>query len=132
MNEEIHTMHEGAFPQIFRNARALRKKMTPSEKIIWNDLLKSKKMLGFKFRRQHAFNRYILDFYCHELKLSIEVDGEIHNDKNQMEYDECRTNQLKEFGITEIRFKNTQVMNDIEKVEQEIINVITQIKINEK
>ena len=132
MNEEIHTMHEGAFPQIFRNARALRKKMTPSEKIIWNDLLKSKKMLGFKFRRQHAFNRYILDFYCHELKLSIEVDGEIHNDKNQMEYDECRTNQLKEFGITEIRFKNTQVMNDIEKVELKIINVITQIKINEK
>ena len=132
MNELLHTMHEGAFPQIFRNARALRKNMTFAEKKIWNELLKNKKMLGFKFRRQHAFNRYILDFYCHELKLSIEIDGEIHEEKNQMEYDECRTNHLKEFGITEIRFKNLQVLNDIKKVKQSIITFIAEIKLDEK
>ena len=132
MNEEKHTMHEGAFPQIFRNARALRKNMTPAEKIIWNELLRNKKMHGYKFRRQHAFNRYILDFYCYELKLSIEVYGEIHEDKTQKEFDECRTNHLKEFGINEIRFKNKQIMNDIGNVKHTIIKVINDIRINEK
>jgi very-short-patch-repair endonuclease len=54
-------MHEGAYPQIFRNARTLRKTMTISEKALWMEVLSNKKMLGYKFRRQYAFNSYIID-----------------------------------------------------------------------
>jgi very-short-patch-repair endonuclease len=128
MSDEKHTMHEGAFPQIFRNARALRKTMTLAEKILWMELLSNKKMLGYKFRRQHAFNRYILDFYCHELKLSIELDGEIHEDRIQKEYDEMRTEHLIEFGITELRFKNSEIMGNIDEVKRSIMETIQKMK----
>jgi very-short-patch-repair endonuclease len=128
MSDEKHTMHEGAFPQIFRNARALRKSTTLVEKILWTELLSNKKMLGYKFRRQHAFNRYILDFYCHELKLSLEIDGEIHDDRIQKEYDQMRTEHLIEFGITELRFKNSEVMGNIDEVKRIIMETIQKMK----
>ena len=66
-------MHYGAHPFIFQKAEELRNKMTPSEEIIWNFLRKSN--LGFKFRRQHPILMYVDDFYCHKLKLIIEIDG---------------------------------------------------------
>jgi very-short-patch-repair endonuclease len=59
----------------------------------------------YKFSRQHAFKRYIIDFYCHELKLCIELDGEIHEVKAQKEYDEMRTQHLLEFGLEELRYQ---------------------------
>jgi very-short-patch-repair endonuclease len=106
MSDEKHSMNEGAYPQIFRNARTLRKRMTISEKALWMEVLSNKKMLGYKFRRQHAFNRYIIDFYCHELKLCIELDGE-------KEYDEMRTQHLSEFGLEEFRYQNSEVLINI-------------------
>jgi very-short-patch-repair endonuclease len=65
-------MHAGASPNIFRKAEMLRSKMTIYETKIWRFL--SKKPLGFKFRRQHPFGIYVLDFYCHSKRLSIEID----------------------------------------------------------
>ena len=75
-----------------------------------------KKLDGIKFRRQHPINRYILDFYCHITKLSIEVDGQYHMTKSQKTYDEDRAKNLKAPGITEIRFTNEEITSNLSKV----------------
>lgn len=73
---KISGMHDGAAPSVFKNAERLRENMTEPELKLW-DYLKTKPM-GFKFRRQHPIAGYVLDFYCHKLRLSIELDGEYH------------------------------------------------------
>jgi very-short-patch-repair endonuclease len=124
MKNETRTMHEGANPQIFRNAKSLRKSTTLAEQMLWHEVLRNKQLLGYKFRRQHPFNRYILDFYCHQLKLSIELDGKIHDKKTQKAYNEMRTHHLEEFGLFELRFKNSEVFKNIESVRQTIEKTI--------
>jgi imidazole glycerol-phosphate synthase subunit HisF len=69
-------MFSGADKLLFEKAAALRSRQTFAEELLWNYL--RTKPLGFKFRRQHSFSNYILDFYCHALNLVIEVDGSIH------------------------------------------------------
>ena len=113
-------MHDGAIPQIFRNAARLRRNMTEPEKVLWEYL--RKKPLGFKFRRQHPIKSYVLDFYCHKKRLSIEVDGDYHLASYQNEKDKDRTAYLHEVGITEIRFKNVEVMKELSKVTFKIEN----------
>jgi very-short-patch-repair endonuclease len=103
-----------------RIAADLRHSMTNSEKLLW-DKLRNRQLLGFKFRRQHPFNEIILDFYCHETRLLIEVDGNVHKDHHQKERDKERTMILKNFGVYEQRFTNWEVENQIE-------NVINRIK----
>jgi very-short-patch-repair endonuclease len=111
---KISGMHDGATPSVFRNAAKLRASMTETEIIIW-DYLKTKPM-GFKFRRQHPISGYVLDFYCHKLILSIEIDGGYHLQKEQKEKDLERTNYLKRLEISEMRFTNDQVLNDYETI----------------
>ncbi len=111
---KISGMHDGATPKVFRNAVKLRENMTELEKKIW-DYLKTKPM-GFKFRRQHPIAGYVLDFYCHGLRLSIEVDGGYHIKKEQIEKDLERTDYLKNLGVSELRFTNEQVLNNYEAV----------------
>ena len=77
--------------------------MTPEEKLLWEFL--SIKPLGYKFRRQHPFGIYILDFYCHRNRLSLEIDGKSHDLKSQKEYNLERTKFIEEFGIVEMRFQ---------------------------
>lgn len=107
-------MHDKANPIIFKNAARLRDNMTDTEKLLWEKL--RLKPLGFKFRRQHPISHYILDFYCHKLKLSIEIDGGYHLPKEQQLKDKERTETINELGIKEVRFTNSQVTNDIENV----------------
>ncbi|MBA4301930.1 Very-short-patch-repair endonuclease [Algoriphagus alkaliphilus] len=109
----------GASPEIHRRAKELRKQMTPAEKILW-ELLKEKSLGGYKFRRQHPINKFIADFYCHELGLVIELDGSVHDSLDQTEYDSGRTYELEELGLKVIRFKNDQVINELFKVLEEI------------
>ena len=111
---KISGMHDGATPSVFRNAAKLRASMTETEIIIW-DYLKTKPM-GFKFRRQHPISGYVLDFYCHKLILSIEIDGGYHLQKEQKEKDLERTNYLKKLKISEMRYTNDQVLNDYETI----------------
>ena len=66
-----------AKPDIYKKAKELRKSMTVAEELLWNRL-KNNKLGGLKFRRQHPLDIFIADFYCHKLKLVIEIDGEIH------------------------------------------------------
>ncbi|MCE7997127.1 MAG: endonuclease domain-containing protein [Roseivirga sp.] len=107
-------MHAGASARIFQLARKLRDNMTIPEKRLW-EFLKSRPN-GFKFRRQHPCGEYILDFYCHEKRLSIEVDGESHNKANQVEKDATRTDFLRQIGIKELRFQNEDVLNQLERI----------------
>jgi very-short-patch-repair endonuclease len=117
-------MFFGASRNIFENASALRKNMTESEKILWKEL-KDRKVFRTKFRRQHPIDIFIVDFYCHELKIAIEVDGEIHMNKNVIEYDDGRTHDLEKLGITILRFTNSQILNDIKNVKTQILQAIS-------
>jgi very-short-patch-repair endonuclease len=102
---------------IIELARDLRKNPTPAERILWEES-KEKKLEGFKFRNQHPVYRYILDFFCHEKRLAIEVDGDIH--KKRSDYDEFRDEFLKSMGITTLRFQNKDVIDSILGVLQTI------------
>ena len=113
-------MWKGATPLNFINAKALRKKMTNAEKILWHKI-RSKKLNGYKFRRQHPVQRFIADFYCHELKLIIEVDGAYHKQNHQKEYDKNREEILRFQGIEIIRFSNEEVFRDLQGVLQKIL-----------
>ena len=102
-------------------ARQMRTEPTLAEKQLWQRL-KNKQLLGFKFRRQQVIDRFIVDFYCHEVKLVIEVDGEIHN-YTQVE-DAIRQEFLESLGLRIVRFKNEDVLLRIEGVLEKIGRVI--------
>ena len=90
----------------------LRSKPTPSENILWQQLRNNR--LGFRFKRQYSIMNYVVDFYCHKAKLAIELDGEIHNQRK--DYDEYRTRYLKAYGMSEIRFTNKDIMDNLSVV----------------
>lgn len=112
-------IYHGAKAKTLRKAHDLRMCMTGSEKILWQNL-RNKKVLDYKFRRQHAISQFIADFYCHEARLVIEVDGGYHNNPDQQEYDKGRTAELENLGIKVLRFTNKDVETDISKVITEI------------
>ncbi len=84
VNTTERQMFYGATPLIFERANQLRKNQTESEKFLW-EILKNKQMLGLRFKRQHPIDKFIADFYCHSLKLVIEVDGKIHFNPEKIE-----------------------------------------------
>ncbi|MBN3036555.1 MAG: endonuclease domain-containing protein [Bacteroidales bacterium] len=112
-------MFFGAKPKTFEKARALRFDMTEAERILWKRLRKNQ-MMGFRFKRQHPIGQFIVDFYCHKARLVIEIDGGIHLNRNQKEYDKERTYELENFGLKVLRFKNDLVYQDPDKVVNEI------------
>lgn len=120
-------MHCGASPIIFERARVLRASMTHSENRLWSEV-KEKKILGLKFRRQHPISSFILDFYCHELKLAMEVDGGYHYGEEQKVLDTERSDQLRALGITIIRFSNERVDEELQEVLEEIRSVVNRIR----
>jgi very-short-patch-repair endonuclease len=111
-NTSTHIYHYGAKPEIFDRAQQLRKRMTEAEQKLWK-MLRNRRFEGLKFRRQHPINRFVVDFYCHQKLLVVEVDGGIHNDADVKEHDEGREEELKNFGLTIVRFTNEEVLNDI-------------------
>jgi len=119
MEDYKDKLFKGANHKLFEFSKVLRKAGTDSEDILWQSL-RRRNLHGFKFRRQHPLDKYIADFYCHEAKLVIEIDGEIHNQVEIQEYDKNRSYELEEFGITVVRFTNDEVNNNLEMV----LNVI--------
>ena len=111
----IENLHQSATPSTFQNAHDLRHNETNAEKKLWQ-LIRNRQINGRKFRRQHAIANYVLDFYCHECKLAIELDGSIHDLKENKQYDAARTNVLNELQITVLRFRNEEVMKEVESV----------------
>ena len=106
------TMFYNAKPTIFERAKLLRANMTEAELKLWSYLRNNK--LGVRFKAQHPIDLFIADFYCHQVKLVVEVDGSIHN--LQADYDEGRTEEIERFGIVVIRFANDEVIHHIDKV----------------
>ena len=107
--------HFNSKASTFEKAKALRQRETKEEKILWKKL-RNRNFKNLKFRRQHPIENYIVDFYCHELKLVIEVDGGIHNTLETEIYDKERGDILEELGLTVIRFKNEDVNNNLLEV----------------
>jgi len=107
-----------------RKARELRKNLTKYECILWNSLRK-RKLSGKHFRRQHPYGIYILDFYCFEAQLVIEIDGMIHLKKS--EYDKVRTEYLESSGLKVIRFKNEDIEERFEWVLKQIDCYLTKL-----
>ena len=113
----------GASAKTLQKAKELRKSMTPAERKLWT-VLQNKQLDGYKFRRQHPIYKYIADFYCHELSLVIELDGGVHEGLEQKEHDLNRDQVIQEFGIRIIRFKNNEVIGDMEDVIRKIKEIL--------
>lgn len=118
-------MFYNAKPIIFERAKAMRENMTSAEKVVW-ELLRSNKMLALRFKAQHPIDIFIADFYCHQLKLVIEIDGGIHKSSDQMEYDIGREAELDRFGIRVFRFTNEEVEANINHIKNEIERICIQ------
>ncbi|MEH2425555.1 MAG: endonuclease domain-containing protein [Nostoc sp.] len=109
-------------PKLVERAKELRKNMAPAEKKLWNNYLKN---LKFRFLRQRPIHNFIVDFYCANLKLVIEVDGDSHFTDEGKDYDAERTAILEGYRLKVIRFTNDDVLNNFEGVCQQIEEVIT-------
>ncbi len=99
--------------------KKLRNNPTQAEAFLWGHL-KSGQLEGRKFRRQASIKNFIIDFYCPEEKIAIEIDGDYHFDEKVMKDDEKRTRQIEEEAIKVIRFENQEVLLNLEKVLREI------------
>jgi very-short-patch-repair endonuclease len=108
-------LHNGAKVSTLEYARQLRARTTEAEQKLWS-LLRNRQLKRRKFRRQHAIANYVVDFYCSECNLAIELDGNVHKEQAARDYDKSRTALLIELGITVLRFWNEEVMSDVERV----------------
>lgn len=108
---------------LLKAARALRGSMTDAEQLLWH-CLRRKQLGGFRFRRQHPIERFVLDFYCCETKLAIELDGGQHNEPDTKARDLERTDFLASQGIQVLRFWNNEVFINLEGVLQKIYDVL--------
>ena len=114
-------------------ARENRKSPTMAERKMWDEILSRKSLTRYKFLRQKPIDTFIVDFYCSSLQLVIEIDGDIHNEKE--EYDDARTKKLQTYNLQVIRYTNNAVLHDIESVSADLINrikEITEISLNKK
>ena len=100
-------------PKLKEYARELRNNSTFTEILMWN-FLKKKHLLGYDFDRQRPIGNQIVDFYCKDLMLAIEIDGESHYGNE--EKDKLRDKRLNELGVTVLRFDDLEVRHDTEKV----------------
>ena len=108
-------------PKLKEFARKLRNDSTFTEIIMWN-YLKGKQMKGYDFDRQKPIDNYIVDFYCKELQLAIEIDGESHY--GNPERDKKKDKSLNELGVTVLRFDDMDVRHRLDKVLEKIENWI--------
>ncbi|KKR41866.1 hypothetical protein A2356_03750 [Candidatus Nomurabacteria bacterium RIFOXYB1_FULL_39_16] len=107
-------------------ARELRKETTKAEKLFWDEILKSKKFVNFKFTRQKPLDHFIVDFYCAKLCFAVEIDGEIHD--FQKIRDKERDSLLKQkFGLQIIRYTNKEVLTNTEKVIDDLTKKIQRV-----
>ena len=96
-------------------ARKLRKNMTLSEVLLWNHL-KRRQMCGLQFNRQRPIDNYIVDFYCKDLQLAIEIDGSSHYSEEAQEKDKIRQEKLESLGVRFLRFDNSEINQDMPNV----------------
>jgi very-short-patch-repair endonuclease len=127
LGAEKYPIYYGAKPQGLRLAGDLRHNMTPAEKLLWKHL-RNRKMEGYRFRRQHPIEEFIVDFFCYDANLAIELDGGSHLDASQIERDEERTKILNSHGLKVLRFRNEELEYNMEGVILKIIKELIELK----
>jgi len=110
-------------PELKQRRKLLRKKQTLEEAKIW-EKLRNKRLHNFKFYRQYSIGYYIVDFYCPQIKLVIEIDGKFHDSEYNQDYDKIRSNYFESIGIKTIRFPNQKVLKDIDSVMKDVTRFI--------
>ena len=116
-------LHKEAIGKLYQYGRELRKESTKAEKLLWAEL-RNRKLNGLKFRRQHPLDKFIVDFYCNEKKLVVELDGSVHEEKINKDYDEARTAMLAGLNVIVLRFQNEEVINNLKDVLNKIREVV--------
>ena len=113
--------------QLLEFAKVMRSNATDAESLMWQ-LLRNKRFMNLKFRRQHVIAPYIVDFYCHELGLVIELDGSQHGTDDAVEYDAERTKFLEALGFKVVRYWNHDVLGNTEVVLEGLWQVCAELK----
>ncbi len=109
--------------------KLLRSNMTDAETTLWSRI-RRKQIDGYRFRRQYSIGSYIVDFYCPEMHLAVEIDGRSHNDHDAKEYDSKREEEIHQLGITFIRFRNEEVSTNLCSVVERIKNTIHSLSVS--
>lgn len=120
-------MNKKLDPQLLIFAKSMRHSSTNAEQLMWQ-LLRAKRFMNLKFRRQHVIASYIVDFYCHEIGLVVELDGGQHGTNDVIEYDAERTQFLETLGLTVVRYWNHDVLGRTDVVLGDLWNVCTELK----
>ena len=107
--------------------KKLRHEMSKAEVLLWCEL-KGKQFSGYKFRRQYGVGGFVIDFYCPELRLAIEVDGATHSTDEEIEYDKKRENIISDYNIYFFRFINEEIYSDLHNVKEKIRLVIKNLE----
>jgi very-short-patch-repair endonuclease len=124
--DKAHPPYLSYDPRLTEKARENRKNPTQPERILWNKVLRNREFENLKFTRQKPLDLFIVDFYCAELTLAIEVDGDSHAENEA--YDRERTLRLNQKGITVLRFTNEDVMHRLEGVYQVLSERIQELR----
>jgi len=122
-------MHNGAKPSTFRNAAYLREHPTKAEELLWKRL-RNNQVEKIHFRRQHPFHNYVLDFYANEVKLVIELDGDIHEEKSIQFSDKDRELILQSYDLHILRYSNNDVYNYEDFVVEDIRRTVIELREN--
>ena len=109
--------------RLLRRRRALRAASTDAEAVLWYHL-RDRRLGGIKFRRQHPFGSFIIDFFCRERRFAIELDGGQHFEPVAQRYDERRSRFLRGYGITVLRFSNDRVISETDSVVEAIARAL--------
>ncbi|OTG63364.1 DNA methyltransferase [Acinetobacter sp. ANC 3903] len=112
-------MNKKIDPQLLIFAKSMRHSATDAENLMWQ-ILRAKRFMNLKFRRQHVIAPYIVDFYCHEIGLVIELDGSQHGADEAIEYDAERTHFLEALGLTVVRYWNHDVLGRTDVVLEDL------------
>jgi very-short-patch-repair endonuclease len=124
---EVYPFYFGAKPETLRLAGELRRNMTPQEKLLWEHV-RNKKLDGYRFRRQHPIGEFIVDFFCYDAMLVVELDGKVHKERSQLERDIQRTKLLNRHGLRVIRFRNEEVERNIQSVIRRIRRTLSEAR----
>ncbi|WP_411688914.1 endonuclease domain-containing protein [Acinetobacter indicus] len=114
-------------PQLLEFAKSMRHTATDVEHLMWQ-ILRARRFMDLKFRRQHVIEPYIVDFYCHEIGLVIELDGSQHGTDEAIEYDAERTKFLEALGLTVVRYWNHDVLGRTDVVLEDLLNVCCELR----
>ena len=104
-------------------SKELRNNQTVTEQMLWN-AIRRKQLGGFRFLRQYVIDRYIADFYCSKVKIAVELDGNIHELKEQQEYDCIRDKIIRMHKIKVVRFTNDEIINNISEVLNKLLDLL--------